>query len=114
MKMNPAFVLVTQRPVIISKEKDTPSADGTTLSVSWTATGQIMQQISAQRISSLVAGQGVDQAKSDIVSKAGITGVTDRDPRIDIFPSFLSIMPLRAEQIHVNVQPGPEKGTPNG
>jgi len=114
MKMKPAFVLVPQRLVIISKEKDTPSADGTTLSVSWTATGQIMQQISAQRISSLVAGQGVDQAKSDIVSKAGITGVTDRDTRIDIFPSFLSIMPLRAEQIHVNVQPGPEKGTPNG
>jgi hypothetical protein len=72
-----------------------------------------MQQISAQRISSLVAGQGVDQAKSDIVSKAGITGVTN-PPRIDIFPSFLSIMPLRAEQIHVVVQPGPEKGTPNG
>jgi hypothetical protein len=48
------------------------------------------------------------------VSKAGITGVTDRDTRIDVFPSFLSIMPLRAEQIHVVVQPGPEKGTPNG
>jgi len=114
MKMKPASVLVTQRPVIISKGKDTPSTNGTMLSVSWTATGQIMQKVSAQRISSLVAGQGVDQAKSDIVSKAGITGVTDRDTRIDIFPSFLSIMPLRAEQIHVNVQPGPEKGTPNG
>ncbi len=113
MKMKPAFVLVTQRPVIISKEKDTPSADGTTLSVSWTATGQIMQQVSAQRISSLVAGQGVDQARSDIVSKAGITGVTN-PPRIDIFPPFLSIMPLRAEQIHVVVQPGPEKDAPNG
>jgi len=113
IKMNPAFVLVTQRPVIISKEKDTPSADGTMLSASWTATGQIMQQVSAQRISSLVAGQGVDQAKSDIVSKAGITGVTN-PPRIDVFPPFLSIMPLRAEQIHVVVQPGPEKGTPNG
>jgi hypothetical protein len=113
MKMKPAFVLVTQRPVIISKMKVTPSADGTML-VSWTATGQIMQQVSAQRISSLVAGQGVDQAKSDIVSKAGITGVTDRDTRIDIFPPFLSIVPLRAEQIHVVVQPGPEKGTPNG
>src|SRR6266851_1276123 len=112
MKMKPAFVLVTQRSVIISKEKDTPSADGTMLSVSWTATGQIMQKVSAQRISSLVAGQGVDQARSDIVSKAGITGVTV--PSIDIFPPFLSIMPLRAEQIHVVVQPGPEKDAPNG
>jgi len=112
MKMKPAFVLVTQRPASISKEKVTPSADGTTLSVSWTATGQIMQKVLAQRISSLVAGQGVDQAKSDIVSKAGITGVAV--PSIDVFPPFLSIMPLRAEQIHVVVQPGPEKGTPNG
>ncbi len=111
MKMNPAFVLVTQRPSI-SKMKPTPSPDGTTLSVSWTATGQIMQKVSAQQISSLVAGKGVDQAKSDIVSKAGITGVTI--PSIDVFPPFLNIMPLRAEQIHVVVQPGPEKGTPNG
>jgi len=46
------------------------------------------------------------------VSKAGITGVTV--PSIDIFPPFLSIMPLRAEQIHVVVQPGPEKDAPNG
>jgi Baseplate J-like protein len=112
MKMKPAFVLVTQRPVNISIKKVTPSADGTMLSVSWTAMGQIMQQVSAQRISSLVAGQGVDQATKDIMSKAGITGVTV--PPIDVFPPFLSIMPLRAEQIHVVVQPGPEKGTPNG
>ncbi len=116
MKLSPAFVLVTQRLVIISKEKVTPSADGTTLSLSWTATGQIMQQVSAQQaqhISNVVAGKGVDQARSDITNGgAGITGVADT--RIDVFPPFLSIMPLRAEQIHVIVQPGLEKGTPNG
>ncbi len=111
MKMKPAFVLV-KRPVILSEEKITSSADGTTLSVSWTATGQIRPRVSTQRISSLVAGKGVDQAKSDIMSKAGITGVTV--PSIDVFPPFLSIMPLRAEQIHVVVQPSPENGTPDG
>ncbi len=112
MKMNPAFVLV-KRPVDVSIKKVTPSADGTTLSVSWTATGQIRPRVSTQRISSLVAGKGVDQAKSDIVNGgAGIKGVTV--PSIDVFPPFLSIMPLRAEQIHVVVQPSPENGTPDG
>ena len=72
-----------------------------------------MRQVSAQQaqhISNLVARESVDQASSDIKYKVGITGVTDT---IAVFPPFLG-MPLRAEQIHVIVQPGPEKGTPNG
>jgi len=70
-----------------------------------------MPQVSAQKVSNLVAGKGVNQARSEIMnSVAGATGT-----RIDIFPSLLGILPFRSEQIHVILQPGPPiSGTPNG
>lgn len=111
-KMKPAFVLATQRPVNVTVTKSSPSPDGKTLSITVTATGQIMQLISPKAISNLVAGKSVDQAKTVIKSGAGINRVVAT--RIDIFPPLLGIMPFRPEQIHVIVQPGPSSGTPNG
>jgi len=111
VNMSPPHILAAQRPLLISKMKSTPSADGTTLTLTWTATGQIMPQVSAQKVSNLAAGKGVNQARSDIMNS--VAGATDT--RIDIFPSFLGIVPFRSEQIHVIMQPGPLiGGTPNG
>jgi hypothetical protein len=112
LKMKPAFVLATQRPVSVTVTKSSASPDGKTLSITVTASGQIMQRVSAKAISNLVAGKSVDQAKSVIKSGAGINNVLD--PRIYIFPPLLGIMPFRPEQIHVIVQPGPSSGMPNG
>jgi hypothetical protein len=112
LKMKPAFVLATQRPVNVTVTKSSPSPDGKTLSITVTASGQIMQRVSAKAIRNLVAGKSVDQAKSMIKSGAGINNVLD--PRIDIFPPLLGIMPFRPEQIHVIVQPGPSSSAPNG
>ena len=103
MKMQPAFVIVPQT-VTATWTKDQASPDGTTLSITVKALGQIRQQVLGKEVSKLVAGKPVDQAKSDITGgKAGINGriVT----RIDIFPPLLGIMPFRPEQIHVIVQP---------
>jgi hypothetical protein len=113
LNKKPAFVLTVQRPVTVMVTKSSSSPDGKTLSITVTAVGQIMQRVSAQEISKMVAGKSVDQAKSDITSgKAGINGGVDA--RIDIFPPLLGIMPFRPEQIHVNVQPGPSTRTVNG
>ena len=113
LNKKPAFVLATQRPVNVTVTKSSASPDGETLSITVTAAGQIMQRVSAQEISNLVAGKPVNQAKSDITAgKAGINGVVDT--RIDSFPSLLGIMPFRPGQIHVIVQPGPSTGTSNG
>ncbi len=104
LKKKPVSVLATQLPVDAIVTKSSSSKDGSTLSIIVTATGQIVQQYSVQDISNLVAGKGVDQAISDIKSGgAGINGVIDT--RVDMFPSFLSIMPFRPEQIHIIVQP---------
>ncbi len=113
LKMKPAFVLTTQRPVNVTVTKSSASPDGTTLSITVKAAGQIMQRVAPRDISNLEAGKPINQAKSDIMGgKAGVTGVVDT--RIDTFPSLLGIMPFRSEQIHVIVQPGPSTGTSNG
>lgn len=113
LKKTPISVLASGLPIDVTLTKSSSSPDGTTLSIIVTATGQIVQQFSAQDISNLVAGKGVDQAINDIQSGgAGIIGV--RDTRVDIFPSFLGIMPFRPEQIHIIVRPEQVKGMTSG
>jgi hypothetical protein len=107
-RKNPPYVLATQLPVTVKVTNSTPSKDGTTLSITVDATGHIVPQVSTQEISNQVAGKSLDQAKSYITSfimskQAGIKEVVS--PSIDIFPSFLGIMPFRPEQIHIIVQP---------
>jgi baseplate J-like protein len=112
-QMKPAFVLATHLPVNVQVTNHTPSKDGTTLAITLSAAGQIVQRVSTQDISNMVAGKGADQAKSIIMNgQAGINEVVDT--KIDLFPPFLGVMPFRPEQIHVIVQPGPVKGTPGG
>jgi hypothetical protein len=109
-----APVSVLAGPPTVNITKVSPSSDGTKLSITVTAQGQIVQQISPQDISNQLAGKGIDQARSDIQN--GGLGIKDviGTPRIDMFPGFLGIMPFRPEHIQIIVQPGPVRGTPNG
>jgi Baseplate J-like protein len=112
LHQNPPYVLATPLPAV-NVTKRTPTQDGTTLSITVDATGLVMQQVPAQQLSQQLAGKNVDQAKSFVKSgQAGIKGVVDTS--IDVFPPFLGYMPFRPVQIHIIVQPGPVKGTPNG
>ena len=108
LHMKPAYVLTTQMPVNVKVTNNTPSKDGTTLSITVNAAGYIVPQVSTQAISNQLAGKSVDQAKSFHTSGMAAP------PEIELFPSFLGFMPFRPEQIHVLVQPGPVKGKPNG
>ena len=106
-------VLATQRPVSVTVTKSTPSKDGTTLTIVVSASGQIMQRVLPHDIAKMLAGKSVNQAKSEIMNGGvGIIGATNT--RIDISPPILGILPFRAEQIQVIVEPGPATGTPNG
>lgn len=106
LKEQPVSVLAPQLPLTATITKSIPSTDGTTLTITVAAVGHVVQRVSTQAISNLVAGKGVNQAKSDILNGgAGINSVIDT--RIDLFPPFLGIMPFRPQQIHVLVQPGP-------
>ena len=112
LHLNPPSVPANHSPTVTPKN-NTPSQDGTTLTITVNATGHVVQQVSAQQISQQLAGKSIDQAKSFITSgQAGIKGVVATT--IVHFPPFLGFMPFRAEQIHLVVQPGPIPGTPNG
>lgn len=104
--MRPASMLAPGVPVKTKVNNSTPSKDGTSLSISVTAAGQIIPTISTQDISRLLAGKTVDQAKSELMNgDAGVQVLAA--PNIVVSPSFLSFMPFRPEQIHIVVHPAP-------
>ncbi|GAC1567142.1 MAG: hypothetical protein NVS3B14_12260 [Ktedonobacteraceae bacterium] len=115
LAMRPAFVLAMQQPITLNKVTSTASNNGSSISIDLSATGRIMPQVNTQVISAYISGKTVDQAKSDIASgNAGPGGV--EDIKIEVSPSFLSIMPFRSDHIHIIVLPGPgsTKALPNG
>ncbi|HEX6107985.1 MAG TPA: baseplate J/gp47 family protein, partial [Ktedonobacteraceae bacterium] len=109
LHMNPPSVPAKDSPKV-EVTNSTPSKDGTTLSITVTASGYVKPQ----RISQQLAGMSVDQAKTFINTQAGIKGVNKTLTSIVVFPPFLGFMPFRADQIHLMVQPGPKIGAPNG
>jgi len=112
-QMNPPAVLAASLPVIVNVTKSTPSQDGKSLTVVIDSSGHVVQQVSSQQISQQLAGKSIDQAKSYITSgQAGISGVVNTN--IVVFPPFFNIMPFRSGQIHIVIEPGPDKGTTNG
>jgi hypothetical protein len=111
--MNPPTDLVTSTAKV-TVTKSTPSQDGKSLSVTVDAMGHVVQKVPAQQISQQLAGKSQDDAKSFITSgRAGIKEV-NTTPTIVVFPPFPGFMPFRPEQIHIVIQPGPAKGSPNG
>lgn len=99
------YVLATQVPISISNVSSTASKDGTSISVTLSASGLAMLQVDTQELSVFLAGKTEEQAKSAIGSgDAGPRGV--EVVHIDVSPAFLGIMPFRSEHIHITVSPG--------
>ncbi|HKV59934.1 MAG TPA: baseplate J/gp47 family protein [Ktedonobacteraceae bacterium] len=96
---------ISQLPITLSNVNSTASKDGSTIDITLSAKGQAMLQVNTQELSKYLTGKTVDQAHSDIASgNAGPTGV--EDIKIEVSPSFLSLMPFRSEHIHIDVMPG--------
>ena len=108
-------MLATQAPVVLTNEQATTSKDGSTLAITTKVTGTIIRQISTQDVAALLAGKGVGDVRSDLqngIAQAGIQNV-----QVAVSPSFLGIMPLRADRIQVVLQPVQQpapKNVPNG
>ncbi len=99
------YVLSTQFPVTLSGVSSSPSSDGKTITITLSASGLTMLRVDTQSLSLYLTGKTVDQAYSAInTGEAGPKGV--EDSKIVVSPSFLSIMPLRSEHIHIDVMPG--------
>lgn len=99
------YTLDMQAQPRLSNVTSTSSKDGSTINITLAASGLAMLQVNTQELSKYLTGKTIDQAHSDIASgNAGPTGV--EDIKIEVSPSFLSIMPFRSEHIHIDVMPG--------
>ncbi len=100
-----AYTLSTQSPVHINILKNSPAADGKSITVTMAASGLEVLQVDTQAVSAFLAGKTKDQAVSAVsAGDAGPRGVQKVD--ISISPSFLSIMPFRPDHIHIVVVAG--------
>ncbi len=99
------YVLSTQFPITLNVGSISPSNDGTTITITVSASGLAMLRVDTQALSLYLTGKTVDQAYSAInTGEAGPKGV--QFSKIVVSPSFLSIMPFRSEHIHIDVMPG--------
>ena len=99
------YVLSTQFPITLSGVSSSSSNDGTTITITLSASGLSMLRVDTQAVSMFLTGKTKDQAISAISGgDAGPRGV--ETVHIEFSPSFLSIMPFRSEHIHIDVLPG--------
>lgn len=115
LSLRPASMLAGRFPVTLTNIQSKPSKDGSTLAITAKASGAIIARLSAQSISSNLAGKGVSQAASDLKSSLPQAGI--QNVQVSVSPAFLSILPLQAGRIQVVLQPvqvRPPKGVPNG
>lgn len=114
-QLRPASMLATQAPVVLTNEQATTSKDGNTLAITTKVTGTIIRQISTQDVAALLAGKGVGDVRGDLQNGIAQAGI--QDVQVAVSPSFLGIMPLRADRIQVVLQPiqqSAPKNVPNG
>ena len=104
IRPNP-YVLSTQFPITLNVGANSPSNDGTTITITLSASGLAMLRVDTQALSLYLTGKTVNQAYSAInTGEAGPKGV--EFSKIVVSPSFLNIMPFRSEHIHIDVMPG--------
>nr|MBA2287515.1 baseplate J/gp47 family protein [Ktedonobacteraceae bacterium] len=105
-KQRPNYALVPQQPIIIEKMKATSAGDRQSISLSFTATGQIAPLINEQEISTSLSSKGKSQALNDLNAYlAAHTGgrIDATKTSISIQPSFFPWMPLLAGHIHIHI-----------
>ncbi|MEO6888976.1 MAG: baseplate J/gp47 family protein [Ktedonobacteraceae bacterium] len=102
----PNYALVPQQPITIEKIKATPARDGQSISLSFTATGQIAPLVNEQEIIGSLSGKPKSQALDDLNAYlAAHTGghIDTTKTSINIQPGFFPLMPLLAGHIHIHI-----------
>lgn len=99
------YALLAQKPISITKMKSSPAKDSKSISLSFTATGQIAPAISDQQIQQLLVSRSAQDAPGAVDSYLAATvGRLPDNARtsISITPSFFPWMPLIQDHIHVH------------
>lgn len=104
----PQFTLVPQQTLVLDKLKASSAKDGTSLALSFTATGQIMSKITQDQVRSIVAGKRTGDAEGYLKNSTGeLRNI--QDVKIKVSPGFFPWVPFWSERIRVIFQPVPAK-----
>jgi hypothetical protein len=107
-KLNQA--LVPQQPILLKQIKNTSPKNGSSVVLSFTAIGQVAQQVSEDIVRKLVFGKSISDAQQTLVGKNGIPGVTH--VQITVNPSFFRWLPFWTQRINVHFKAVPQPATP--
>lgn len=102
--------LVPQQPVLLKQIKNNSPKNGSSVLLSFTAIGQVAQQVSEDIVRNLVFGKSVSDAQQTLVGKNGIPGVTH--VHITVNPNFFHWLPFWTQRINVHFQAVPQPTTP--
>ncbi len=110
VKAKTGFDLVPQQPVQLKQVKNTSPANGSSIILSFTATGQVASRISEDTVRNLVNGKSVDGAQQALLGPSGIPHAIH--VQITVSPSFFHFVPFWTQRITVHFKTVPQATTP--
>ena len=109
-KRYPGYTLYQPQQLKITQLKNTPSKDGSSLKLSFTAAGQIIPSVTVDQIRSLLAGKRVSEVQSTLLGSSGIPGIVSASAVVH--PDFLPWLPFLSSHITVHIVPAQPATTP--
>ncbi|MGB8348687.1 MAG: baseplate J/gp47 family protein, partial [Ktedonobacteraceae bacterium] len=105
------YELIPQQSVKIVYAPHSPKYVGKTLSLSFTASGQIVPQVSIDQIRGIVSGKSLASARAALLSQhGGIAAI--QDVTITVYPAFVGWVPFWQQHINVTFKTASPVSTP--
>jgi hypothetical protein len=109
-KLDTGYTLYEPQQLNITQMKNTPSSNGTTLKLSFSAAGQIIPNISVEQIRGLLAGKRVSEVQSALTGPGSVPGVVNSSAVVH--PGFFPWLPFLSNHINVHIVPAQQPTTP--
>jgi Baseplate J-like protein len=111
-KLNNGLALVPQQKLQITKIANNASKDGSSMTLNYTAVGQVAPKFSDDTVRQLVSGKSVSDAQNALKGTGGIPDVTGA--HVTVSPGFIGWVTFYTPHIsvHYNAVPAPTKAVP--
>lgn len=110
-KTYPNYTLFQPQQLRITKLTNTAASDGKSLTLKFTASGQIIPNVSANQVRSLLVGKRVSDVQSILRGPGGIPGVVTGSAKPS--PGFFPWVPFWSSRITVHIVPAQAQTTPH-
>ncbi len=106
----PNYTLFQPQQLHITKLTNTAASDGKSLTLKFTASGQIIPNVSANQVRSLLVGKRASEVQSVLSGPGGIPGVVTGSASVN--PGFFPWVPFLSSRITVHIVPAQTPTTP--